>query len=86
MLSRDACEAARGTAGQRWTDRLRSNFGIEIEERLQARSKLLLDFFLAAFKYMHSNVRLSSIGELYRSLTDLHHIFRRQQTHAIYQG
>ena len=77
---------ARVTAMQAKVMYLLSNLGVKIEKCLQAGPKLLFDFFLAAFKYMHSHVSLSSIGQFHGSLPDLDDVLRGQQPHAVYKG
>ena len=54
------------------------DLGVEIEERLQACTKLFFDLLFTAFEHVHSDVRLPSIGEFHRSLADLNHIFGGQ--------
>jgi hypothetical protein len=54
------------------------DLGVEIEERFQARTQLLFDLFLAAFKYVHGDVRFPAILEFDGSLTYLNHILGRQ--------
>jgi len=61
------------------------DFGIEIEERLQTGTKLLLDLLFTALEDVHGDVRLSSIREFHWSLADLDDIFRGKQPHAVNQ-
>src|ERR1700739_1784680 len=61
------------------------DLGIEIEERLQTGTKLLLDLLFTALEQVHRDVRLASIREFHRSLADLDHVFGGKQPHAVDQ-
>lgn len=63
----------------------RLDLGIEIEERLQTGTKLLLDLLFTALENVHGNVRLSSIRKFHWCLADLDHVFGGKQPHAIDQ-
>jgi hypothetical protein len=63
----------------------RSDLRIEIEERLQTRAQLFFDIFFAPLEHVHGYLGLPAICQLHRSLTNLHYVFRRQQSHAINQ-
>jgi len=63
----------------------RLDLGIEIEERLQTGTKLLLNLLFTALEDVHGDVRLSSIREFHWSLADLDHIFGGKQPHAVDQ-
>jgi hypothetical protein len=63
----------------------RLDLGIEIEERLQTGTKLLLDLLFTALEDVHGDVRLSSICEFHWSLADLDHVFGGKQPHAVDQ-
>ena len=66
-------------------DSLLLDLRVKIEERLQAGAQLLLDFFFAAFEYVHRDVSLTPADKFYRSLPYLGHVFRRQQPHSVNQ-
>jgi hypothetical protein len=63
----------------------RLDLGIQIEERLQAGTKLLLDLLFTALEDVHGDVCLSSIRKFHWSLADLDHVFGGQQPHAVNQ-
>jgi len=51
------------------------NFRVEVEEGLQARLQLLLDFFLAAFEHVHGDVGFASVLELESCVADFGDFF-----------
>lgn len=60
-----------------------SDFRVKFEKRLQARTQLFFDSFLAALEHVHCDVSFVAVRQLHRSLPDFHYILRGQQPHAV---
>lgn len=61
------------------------DFGIEIEEGIDAHAELSFDLFAAAFEDVHGNVGLVAIVQGYGRFAHGCHLISRQQPHSIDQ-
>ena len=63
-----------------------SNFGIEVEEGVEAALELVFDLLAGALDGVHGNVRLVSIGQLEGCVVDFCDLALGEQTHSVDQG
>jgi hypothetical protein len=63
-----------------------SDFGIKIEERVQAGFELLLDLLPASFEHVHGDVRLASVLQLQSGVVNFRDFLRRKQPQPVNQS
>jgi len=64
----------------------RSNFGVEVEERVDAVAQLGLDFFARAFEDVHSDARPVPVLKDNRGVADFRDFIGGEESHSVNQG
>jgi hypothetical protein len=63
-----------------------SNLRVEVEKRVEALPKLLLDFLARALEHVHGDVSFVTIGQLQGRVVNFGHFALGEQTQAIDQS
>jgi len=74
---------ARGCPAAEGPERRKSDFRIEIEERVQTALELRLDLFPGALDHVHGHVRLVAVGEFQGRVLDFGYFAFRQQSQSV---